>query len=66
MDARQLFNKWVILGALIVAGLLILITVIVIGWTNLASIPRRWVCSRRPDRDLRPDRHPQRHTDSDH
>ena len=34
MDARQLFNKWVILGALAVTGLLILITVIAIGWTT--------------------------------
>ena len=34
MDVRQLFNKWVILGALILAGLLILITVISIGWNT--------------------------------
>ena len=34
MDARQLFNRWVILGALIIAGLLIVITVIAIGWTT--------------------------------
>ena len=39
MDARQLFNKWVIIGALVVAGLLILITVIVIGWTNSPQSP---------------------------
>jgi len=32
MDIRQLFNKWVILGALVLAGLLILITIISIGW----------------------------------
>jgi hypothetical protein len=34
MNARRLFNKWVILGALVVAGLLILLTVILIGWTT--------------------------------
>jgi len=34
MNARRLFNKWVILGALILAGLLILITAISIGWTK--------------------------------
>lgn len=34
MDARQLFNKWVILGALALAGLLLLITVLSIGWTT--------------------------------
>jgi len=34
MNVRQLFNKWVILGALILAGLLLLITVISIGWTT--------------------------------
>jgi len=34
MDIRQLFNKWVILGALILTGLLILITAISIGWTT--------------------------------
>ena len=34
MDARQLFNKWVILGALVIAGLLTVITVISIGWTT--------------------------------
>jgi hypothetical protein len=39
MDARQLFNKWVILGALIVAGLLILITVTAIGWTTSPQSP---------------------------
>jgi len=32
MDIRQLFNKWVILGALILAGLLTLITALSIGW----------------------------------
>jgi len=32
MDARQLFNRWVILGALILAGVLTLITIISIGW----------------------------------
>lgn len=39
MDARQLFNKWVILGALLVAGLLFLITVLSIGWTNPPQSP---------------------------
>jgi len=34
MSARQLFNIWVILGAILVAGLLLLITVISIGWTT--------------------------------
>lgn len=34
MDARQLFNKWVILGALLIAGFLTVITVISIGWTT--------------------------------
>ena len=34
MNARQFINKWVILGALVVAGLLILITAIAIGLTS--------------------------------
>ncbi|MBI4761918.1 MAG: hypothetical protein ACOYYF_15455 [Chloroflexota bacterium] len=34
MDARQLFNKWVIFGALALAGLLLLITIFSIGWTT--------------------------------
>src|SRR5512134_3727686 len=34
MDVRQLFNKWVILGALVLAGLLTLITAISIGLTS--------------------------------
>ena len=34
MTARQLFNKWVILGALLLAGLLLLITAISIGLTS--------------------------------
>jgi len=34
MDVRQLFNKWVILGALVLAGMLTLITAIVIGLTS--------------------------------
>ena len=37
MNPRQLLNKWVILGALAVAGLLMLITAIAIG---LTSAPR--------------------------
>jgi len=32
MNVRQLFNKWVILGALLFAGFLFLITAISIGW----------------------------------
>jgi hypothetical protein len=39
MDIRQLFNKWVILGALLLAGLLLLITIISIGWTNSPQSP---------------------------
>ncbi|HSG45981.1 MAG TPA: hypothetical protein VLA72_22815 [Anaerolineales bacterium] len=34
MELRQLFNKWVILSALILAGFLIIITLISIGWTT--------------------------------
>ncbi|HSA99527.1 MAG TPA: hypothetical protein VLE49_02675 [Anaerolineales bacterium] len=34
MNVRQFINKWVILGALVVAGLLILITAIAIGLTS--------------------------------
>jgi hypothetical protein len=34
MNARQLFNKWVILGALLLAGFLLLITAISIGLTS--------------------------------
>src|SRR6266511_2915648 len=34
MEPRQLLNKWVILGALSVAGLLMLITAIAIGLTT--------------------------------
>jgi hypothetical protein len=33
MNARQLFNKWVILGALLLTGFLLLITAISIGLT---------------------------------
>ena len=39
MDVRQLFNKWVVVGALVIAGLLLLITVISIGWTNSPQSP---------------------------
>ena len=39
MEVRQLFNKWVIVGALIIAGLLLLITVISIGWTTSPQSP---------------------------
>ncbi len=34
MNVRQFINKWVILGALVVAGLLLLITAIAIGLTS--------------------------------
>jgi len=34
MNARQLFNGWVILGTILIAGLLTLITAISIGWTK--------------------------------
>jgi len=34
MDARQLFNKWVIFGALSFAGILLLVTIILLGWTR--------------------------------
>jgi hypothetical protein len=34
MDVRQLFNKWVILAALIFAGLLLLILAIAVGLTS--------------------------------
>ena len=34
MTARQLFNRWVILGAILFAGLLILIAAVSIGWTT--------------------------------
>jgi hypothetical protein len=37
MNARQLFNKWVILGALFLAGFLLLITAISIGLTAAHS-----------------------------
>lgn len=34
MDVRQLFNRWVILGAILFAGFLLLVTAISIGWTS--------------------------------
>ena len=34
MTARQLFNRWVILGAILFAGLLTLLTAVAIGWTT--------------------------------
>ena len=37
MNVRDLFNRWVILGALILAGLLLLITAIAIGLTAASS-----------------------------
>jgi hypothetical protein len=37
MNARDLFNRWVILGALLLAGFLILITAIAIGLTSSSS-----------------------------
>lgn len=39
MNVRDLFNKWVILGALLFAGLLILITAIGIGLTSATRSP---------------------------
>lgn len=39
MNARQLFNKWVILGALLLAGFLTLITAISIGLTSAPQTP---------------------------
>ena len=39
MDARQLFNKWVILGAFLLAGILIIITLVSIGWTATPQSP---------------------------
>jgi hypothetical protein len=39
MNVRDLFNKWVILGALLFAGLLILITAISIGLTSATRSP---------------------------
>jgi hypothetical protein len=39
MDVRQLFNKWVIIGALSLAGLLLLVTLILIGWGNPLRSP---------------------------
>lgn len=34
MDVRQLFNKWVILSAVLFAGLLLLVTLLAVGWTT--------------------------------
>jgi hypothetical protein len=34
MDFRPYLNRWVILGALGVAGILLLITLVIIGWTS--------------------------------
>ena len=34
MNARQFFNGWVLLGAVLLAGLLTLVTFIAIGWTQ--------------------------------
>jgi len=34
MSFRQLFNRWVILGIILIAGLLLLVTAIVIGFTS--------------------------------
>ena len=36
MNVRELFNKWVIIGALVLAGLLIMITALAIGLTAAA------------------------------
>ena len=39
MNVQDLFNRWVILGALILAGLLLLITAIGIGLTSVTRSP---------------------------
>ena len=39
MNVRDLFNKWVILGALALAGILVLITAISIGLTSVTRGP---------------------------
>ena len=39
MNARELINKWVILGALGLAGLLLLITAVAIGLTSAPRTP---------------------------
>lgn len=39
MSARQLFNRWVILGAIGFAGILLLITIISIGWIKPSRSP---------------------------
>jgi hypothetical protein len=39
MDVRQLFNKWVILSALLFAGLLFLITLLAIEWSATPPSP---------------------------
>lgn len=40
MDLRPYLNRWVILGALGVAGMLLLITLILIGWTSPRFSPK--------------------------
>lgn len=39
MDVRKLFNKWVILGALSLAGFLLLVTLVLIRWGNPLQSP---------------------------
>ena len=39
MDLRPYLNRWVILGALVIAGLLLLATLILIGWTSPRFAP---------------------------
>lgn len=39
MDVRQLFNKWVIIGALSLAGFLLIVTLILIRWGNPLQSP---------------------------
>ncbi len=39
MTINQIFNRWVILGALLIAGLLLLITAISIGFTSPLQSP---------------------------
>ena len=66
MNVRPYLNKWVILGAILLAWLLTLITAISIGLTSAPQTSGSWVCPRRPDRDPRPNRHLRRAADTDH
>ncbi len=66
MNARQLFNKWVILGALLFAGFLLLITAVSIGLTSAASKRKHWVCPGGFDCDPRSNVYFQRARHADH